>query len=112
MKKKFLLAKLKHLPPFPQLVLCHHISFENTQDVYFEDADESDLYEHLVDSESHHDAQTMDAATEDQMKEKESVPTATEEGEDMEEGDEEKMTIEEDKQEEVGSLGKNIMEYF
>ena len=75
--------------------------FSNTKD----ETEKSDLYEHLADSEAHHDAQTMDAATEDQMKEKESVPVAGEEGdEELEDGDEEKMKVEEEKKEEVCDL--------
>ncbi|XP_071480621.1 midasin-like [Diadema antillarum] len=63
--------------------------------------EDQDLYEHLTDPTSHHDAQTMDAATDDQMKEKEAVPTAREDDEEkMEEEDEEKMEAEPDKEEE------------
>ncbi|XP_030850211.1 midasin [Strongylocentrotus purpuratus] len=74
-----------------------------------DETEKSDLYEHLADSEAHHDAQTMDAATEDQMKEKESVPVAGEEGdEELEDGDEEKMKVEEEKKEEDPAVSDEL----
>nr|XP_054753036.1 midasin-like isoform X1 [Lytechinus pictus] len=73
------------------------------------ETEKSDLYEHLADSEAHHDAQTMDAATEEQMKEKESVPTAgDEEDEGLEDGDEEKMKTEEEKEEEDPTVNDEL----
>ncbi|XP_072178223.1 midasin-like [Diadema setosum] len=71
--------------------------------------EDQDLYEHLTDPTSHHDAQTMDAATDDQMKEKEAVPMAGEDdGEKMEEGDEERMEAEPDKEEEQENMSDQL----
>ncbi len=48
----------------------------------------SDMYEHIKDATSHYDAQTLDTATEDQLKEQ-PVPNIPEEGgDDVEEGEE------------------------
>ena len=45
---------------------------------------ESDIYEHIQDSDSHYDQQTMDVATADQQKAQEEQPKPSNEEEDAE----------------------------
>ena len=58
------------------------------------------MYEHIKDATSHYDTQTLDAATEDQLKEQPvpNVPDEEESGEDVKEGDEMKPLDEMEKQ--------------
>ena len=59
------------------------------------------MYEHIKDATSHYDTQTLDAATEDQLKEQPvpNIPDEEEKGEDLKEGDEVKPLDEMEKRE-------------